>query len=155
MDFRCDLHTFVALYLQNRTNEQDLRPQDSIPFLRRVSTDFQKSEALHFLSQIDTSAAQSPSEDDLLRPEFLITGTPPSPNSPRKISHDHAPPDDMLPRDHSFVKTTFSKREFSPRFLFSVITKKNQRFSHGVQGLSSEHQEKCCYLRVLQSHWAL
>jgi len=73
---------FRCAVLTNRANEQDLRPQDSIPFLRRVSTDFQKSEALHFLSQIDASAAQSPSEDNLPRPEVLIT--PPSPISTTK-----------------------------------------------------------------------
>jgi hypothetical protein len=125
VDSRCDLQYFRYAILANHANEQDLRPQDSIPFLRRVSTDFQKSEALHFLSQIDTSAANSPSEDDLPRPEIVLTDTPPPPISPRKISHDHAPSDDMSPRDHSFVKTTFSKREFSARFLCNVVAKKS------------------------------
>jgi len=88
---------------------QDLRPQDSIPFLRRVSTDFQKSEALQILSQIDSPAANAPVEDDQSHTEVMVTGTPPMPVSSRNISFDHAPPDDMSPRDHSFVKTTFSK----------------------------------------------
>jgi hypothetical protein len=102
-----------SMPLLNYTTKQDLRPQDSIPFLRRVSTDFQKSDALHLLSQIDASLVHS-SFEDLPRPEIM---TPPPPISARRVSHDHAPPDDMSPRDHSFVKTTFSKRECSTRFI--------------------------------------
>lgn len=94
---------------------QDLRPQDSIPFLRRVSTDFQKSEALQFLSQIDIPTRNSPAEDDNPRHDIFI-GTPPQ-AIPRRFSHEPTSPlgtpdDSMSPHDHSFVKTTFSKREF-------------------------------------------
>lgn len=112
MGSRCDVYILLlSLSLLTYSVKQDLRPQDSIPFLRRVSADFQKSEALHFLSQIDIPVVNSPFEDDLTHPDAMITGTPPSPISARKMSHDRAPPDDMSPRDHSFVKTTFSKRE--------------------------------------------
>ncbi|KAJ7446686.1 Pkinase-domain-containing protein [Mycena latifolia] len=65
---------------------QELRPQDSIPFLRRVSADLQKSDAVD--------------GDD------PISGSPPG----RRISLSSRPMDqDISPRDHSFVKTTFSK----------------------------------------------
>lgn len=121
--------SLFTVYLLYYPIEQDLRPQDSIPFLRRVSTDFQKSEVLHFLSQIDVSTANSPFEGDLSRPEIVITGTPPSPISARRVSHDHGPPDDMSPRDHSFVKTTFSKRELFTLFSLALLLI-NQRSSH-------------------------
>lgn len=99
---------------------QDLRPQDSIPFLRRVSTDFQKSEALHFLSQIDMPVAESPFDDENSRSDNVISGTPPSPIK-RRFSNSPASPlapaeESMSPRDHSFVKTTFSKRKFYAKF---------------------------------------
>src|SRR5882762_6747248 len=104
-----------SMPLLNYTTKQDLRPQDSIQFLRRVSTDFQKSDALHFLSQIDASLVHS-SFEDLPRPE-MIAGTPPPPLSAQRVLHDHAPPDHMSPNDHSFVKTTFSKCECSTYFI--------------------------------------
>ena len=104
---------------------QDLRPQDSIPFLRRVSTDLQKSEALHFLSQIDMPVSESFLDDDISRNEYIISGTPPTPMKGRFLN-GHALPltpaeESMFPRDHSFVKTTFSKRMFYIRFSCSLV----------------------------------
>ncbi|KAJ7483244.1 kinase-like domain-containing protein [Mycena latifolia] len=78
---------------------KELRPQDSIPFLRRVSTDLQKSDAVRFPAQIDM-------------PESPVDGDDPISSSPpgRRVSFSSRPMDqDISPRDHSFVKTTFSK----------------------------------------------
>ncbi|KAF7356594.1 Cell division control protein [Mycena venus] len=78
---------------------KELRPQDSIPFLRRVSADLQKSEAVRFLAQIEMP-------DSPLEAEEPVSGSPPG----RRISFSSRPMDqDISPREHSFVKTTFSK----------------------------------------------
>ncbi|KAJ6610201.1 hypothetical protein B0H10DRAFT_2225214 [Mycena sp. CBHHK59/15] len=82
---------------------KELRPQDSIPFLRRVSADLQKSEAVRFLSQIEMP--ESPSHDSHNADDHL-SSSPPG----RRISLSSRPMDqDISPREHSFVKTTFSK----------------------------------------------
>lgn len=77
-------------------HNKDLRPQDSIPFLRRVSADLQKSEAIKYLAKIEMP------EMDRSTPEMV-------PSSPihRRLSNDA-----ISPREHSFVKTTFGKRMF-------------------------------------------
>ncbi|KAJ6518809.1 Pkinase-domain-containing protein [Mycena sanguinolenta] len=79
---------------------KELRPQDSIPFLRRVSADLQKSEAARFLSQIEMP-------DSPVETEQPVSGSPPN----RRISFSSTRPmdQDISPREHSFVKTTFSK----------------------------------------------
>jgi hypothetical protein len=92
---------------------QELRPQDSIPFLRRVSTDLQKSEAMRFLSQIEMP--ESPGRESPRKMDEGLSSSPPkrrlssSLAAPRTISNN----DPVSPRDHSFVKTTFSKRKLS------------------------------------------
>lgn len=85
---------------------QDLRPQDSIPFLRRVSADMQKSEAIRYLSQIEMPDNDRSTPDNRSRSDEV------APNSPirRRLSND---PDPISPREHSFVKTTFGKRKFN------------------------------------------
>ncbi|KAF8189096.1 hypothetical protein K438DRAFT_1676847 [Mycena galopus ATCC 62051] len=80
---------------------KELRPQDSIPFLRQVSTDSQKSEAVRFLSQMDMPDSPVESGEP-------ISGSP----SNRRISFpsSRSPMDqDISPSEHSFVKTSFSK----------------------------------------------
>ncbi|KAF9266954.1 hypothetical protein L218DRAFT_996486 [Marasmius fiardii PR-910] len=80
---------------------KELRPQDSIPFLRRVSADLQKSEAARYLAQIEMP-------DHEHRPEDHVSGSPPR----RRISNTSMRPSldsEISPREHSFVKTTFSK----------------------------------------------
>ncbi|KAJ7765490.1 STE/STE11/cdc15 protein kinase [Mycena maculata] len=78
---------------------KELRPQDSIPFLRRVSADLQKSEAVRFLSQIEITDSPVEADDQ-------VSGSPPG----RRVSLSTRPMDQDIPaRDHSFVKTTFSK----------------------------------------------
>ena len=88
---------------------QELRPQDSIPFLRRVSTDFQKSDVVRYLSQLDmpdsSPVSASPKHKEDLG-QISPTG--------RRPSHSSVYPpldNDISPREHSFVKTTFGKRK--------------------------------------------
>ena len=78
-------------------HNQAVRPQDSIPFLRRVSTDLQKAEVIKYLAKIEM-------------PEERTTPEVPPPASPvhRRLSNDA-----ISPRDHSFVKTSFQKRKLS------------------------------------------
>ncbi|ESK96507.1 cell division control protein [Moniliophthora roreri MCA 2997] len=84
---------------QNWGAHKELRPQDSIPFLRRVSADLQKSEAVRYLSQIEM-------------PDGHRADDPSSPTG-RRISNTSMRPsldnNEISPREHSFVKTTFSK----------------------------------------------
>ncbi|KAJ7285231.1 kinase-like domain-containing protein [Mycena rebaudengoi] len=82
---------------------KELRPQDSIPFLRRVSADLQKSEAVRFLSQIDMPDSPA-SHDGHSSADDHISGSPP------RVSISSRPMDQGISsREHSFVKTTFSK----------------------------------------------
>ena len=84
-------------------HNKEIRPQDSIPFLRRVSADLQKSEAIKYLAKIEMHERH---EVERSTPE----GTPPVAGVAqviqRRLSNDA-----ISPREHSFVKTTFSKRE--------------------------------------------
>ncbi|KAG7093683.1 hypothetical protein E1B28_007341 [Marasmius oreades] len=80
---------------------KELRPQDSIPFLRRVSADLHKSEVVRHLAQLEMP-------DHEHRVDEHISGSPPG----RRISNASARPSldsEISPREHSFVKTTFSK----------------------------------------------
>ena len=87
---------------------QELRPQDSIPFLRRVSTDLQKTDVAKVLANIDSPIKEAPSSD------------PPAGEEPsipqRGLSFGHVSPlpeeTSFSPRDHTFVKTIFGKREY-------------------------------------------
>ncbi|KAI0350710.1 Pkinase-domain-containing protein [Trametes cingulata] len=80
---------------------KELRPQDSIPFLRRVSADMQKSKVVRYLADIEMPEADRSSADH--RPTPLeLPGSPPR----RRLSND---PEPISPREHSFVKTTFGK----------------------------------------------
>ncbi|KAF8159453.1 hypothetical protein B0H34DRAFT_673825 [Crassisporium funariophilum] len=84
---------------------KDLRPQDSIPFLRRVSTDLQKSEAVRYLSQLELP--ESPMSASPKRGGDVGKISPIG----RRTSNSSVRPgnNDFSPREHSFVKTTFSK----------------------------------------------
>lgn len=106
---------FVTLDAPRNANPmQDLRPQDSIPFLRRVSADLQKTDMVRYF----TSFPESPTAAEFPRD---LAGSP-SPVSPTSAigkrtsnaSIRPTPPSldtEYSPSDHSFVKTTFSKRE--------------------------------------------
>ncbi|KAJ7672369.1 hypothetical protein DFH06DRAFT_91381 [Mycena polygramma] len=94
-EFLCE-HQWLK---KNWGEHKALRPQDSIPFLRRVSADLQKSEAVRFLSQIEMP-------DSPMEGEELLSSSPPG----RRISLSSRPMDqDISSREHSFVKATFSK----------------------------------------------
>ncbi|KAF9240655.1 hypothetical protein BU15DRAFT_73886 [Melanogaster broomeanus] len=69
---------------------KEIRPQDSIPFLRRVSTDLQKKDL-----------PETPAREEL----------PSSSNRKLSFGLPSPLPDDtpFTPRDHTFVKTTFGK----------------------------------------------
>jgi hypothetical protein len=98
-----------------------LRPQDSIPFLRRVSADLQKNDAArHLIASLDPVDASSPVS------EFRVGGGADDvvlSSSPGHISFASASPGNIPEvqqaesdlfdmREHTFVKTTFSKRPF-------------------------------------------
>ncbi|KAG1860705.1 hypothetical protein DFJ58DRAFT_657665 [Suillus subalutaceus] len=78
---------------------KELRPQDSIPFLRRVSTDLQKTDVA-FLASMDINRIESPFSVASVQEE-----TSKSPR--RRLSS--GPDTPFTPRDHSFIKTTFEK----------------------------------------------
>ena len=65
----------------------------------------QKSEAIRYLSQIEMPDNDRSTPDNRSRTDEASPGSPPR----RRLSND---PDPISPREHSFVKTTFGKREF-------------------------------------------
>ncbi|KAH9984899.1 hypothetical protein BJV77DRAFT_965843 [Russula vinacea] len=83
---------------------KDLRPQDSIPFLRRVSADLQKNDAArHMIANLDLVDASPVSE-------FARGAGARMTASPKDIPEvPQAEPDLFEMREHTFVKTTFSK----------------------------------------------
>lgn len=86
---------------------KELRPQDSIPFLRRVSTDLQKTD-IAYLASMDAKRIDSPisvasvQEEPSKSPRRRLSS---GPTSPISLSEDTP----FTPRDHSFIKTTFGK----------------------------------------------
>jgi serine/threonine protein kinase len=90
-------------------NFQELRPQDSIPFLRRVSVELAKSEGRGLT--VDTrepiSLTDSPRESSEVGNRTPASSSQPAPLSP--ISP--ASPDGPV-RNHSFIKTTFGRGKF-------------------------------------------
>lgn len=86
---------------------KELRPQDSIPFLRRVSTDLKKTDVA-YVASMDINRIESPFSVASVQEE-----TSKSPR--RRLSSGPSPPIPLLedtpftPRDHSFIKTTFGK----------------------------------------------
>ncbi|KAF5383862.1 hypothetical protein D9615_003632 [Tricholomella constricta] len=91
---------------QNWGIHKELRPQDSIPFLRRVSADLQKSEFVRYLSQIDMP--ESPTAETFARGEDKSKASSPG-HRTSEVSIRPLADNDISPREHSFVKTTFSK----------------------------------------------
>ncbi|KAF9006142.1 hypothetical protein BDQ17DRAFT_1423841 [Cyathus striatus] len=89
---------------------KDLRPQDSIPFLRRVSADVQKMDVVKYITQFDMT--NSPTSEVGSRSPPVSPISPSTPNNDRRISDASIKAldnNDISPREHSFVKTTFSK----------------------------------------------
>ncbi|TDL14605.1 kinase-like protein, partial [Rickenella mellea] len=109
-------------WLKKNWGAHKLRPQDSIPFSRRVSAEVQKSNANRYLHGIDIPKVDSQASGLTYRAEDLSESPPALPGLPglphwQNISNGPPSPTGLdsetsLPREHSFVKTTFSKREF-------------------------------------------
>lgn len=88
---------------------QELRPQDSIPFLRRVSADYNKTDIRYLLSgNNDSAEPKTPVFDEVPRVEesLPIQSSPPTPVRPTTQDNDNP-----AVQEHSFVKTTFGKRK--------------------------------------------
>ncbi|PCH44333.1 Pkinase-domain-containing protein [Wolfiporia cocos MD-104 SS10] len=79
-------------------HNKELRPQDSIPFLRRVSADYQKSDAFRYLANIEMPDPNRATPEQRMR----LDGSP----ARRRMSNDL---EGVPPREHSFVRTTFGK----------------------------------------------
>jgi hypothetical protein len=103
---------------------KDLRPQDSIPFLRRVSADLQKTGmARHLMASLELDSPV---------PQYVLEGDMPMLSSSpghRSFTGGASPVPPEVPqtdadlfeiREHTFVKTTFSKRTFSRYQSFSL-----------------------------------
>lgn len=96
-----------------------LRPKDSIPFLRRVSTDLQNAEVARLLGALDIPRSSSRDSDrNALSKERSVSpemqGLPASPGL-KRLSNGPATPrsaemEQSYAREHSFIKTTFEKR---------------------------------------------
>ncbi|KAI6126396.1 hypothetical protein EV401DRAFT_1885559 [Pisolithus croceorrhizus] len=81
--------------------------KDSIPFLRRVSVDLQKTDAAKLLAQISSPIVETPVPEILAQEELP---KPPSKRHPSLGPISPLPEDTSFnPRDHSFAKTTFGK----------------------------------------------
>lgn len=139
------MHTYLAVI-------QELRPQDSIPFLRRVSTDFQKSDVVRYLSQLDMSDSSPVSASSRNKDEFSVVSL-----TGQRRSHSSVPPlpvdNDISPREHSFVKTTFDKRKFDFVKVFFCLSH-SVVISRDLSSMPSARQEKCCSLFTVQSHFS-
>jgi len=92
---------------------QELRPQESIPFLRRVSTDLQRTDVTKLLAHVGVPIAEAPASEAVPQEEVSRPPTPrpsivPVPTLPDETT--------FTPRDHTFIRTTFGKREFMATF---------------------------------------
>ena len=100
----------VSGMLMSPQQLQELRPQDSIPFLRRVSADMQKSKAIsvRYLADMDKPLSEPSVSDRRVSLEQGVSGSPPAHS---RVSNGPGPEVSFSPRgEHSFVKTTFGKR---------------------------------------------
>jgi hypothetical protein len=89
---------------------QDLRPQDSIPFLKRVSAELHRSDVARQLSGFDLVHSDSPMTDAIAQTpddHFKV----PLPKRSSGPPPDHVN-DGEARQHHAFVKTSFSKCEY-------------------------------------------
>ena len=142
----CRLLYFLFQTLAD-TRLQDLKAQDSIPWIRRISADFQKNAGIRYLSHLETPdspLSASPKE------HLGFMGRRTSASSVGKPSDG-----EFSPREHSFVKTTFSKRTFLSSFhgalgRLNLIFKYNS--SDDLPSLSLGREEGSTDLRTVQPH---
>ena len=129
MDSKCDVYfLFSNIRLLTYPVEQNIHPQDSTPFLRRVSTEFQKH-TLQTLSQIDPGSAF---EGNLSHPGVNVTGTRSISGSPQERwrphpdrSHVLRGPWDSLPISQSPLLNSLPNRP--PTIFKFVAAFKTQR----------------------------
>ncbi|XP_006461886.1 hypothetical protein AGABI2DRAFT_178864 [Agaricus bisporus var. bisporus H97] len=91
---------------------KDLRPQDSIPFLRRVSADLQKSDMTRYFAGLPESPTTTEFPRDVAGSPSPVPPASPVGKRTSNASIRPAPPvrdTEYHPSDHNFVKTTFSK----------------------------------------------
>ncbi|KZV64677.1 hypothetical protein PENSPDRAFT_656389, partial [Peniophora sp. CONT] len=95
---------------------KDLRPQDSIPFLRRVSADLHKNDAVRHLASLgEHDSDNGDGHRTPLSPTHKLS-EPSTPTThigahPHSYTPEFGPPeaDLMSMREHTFVKTSFGK----------------------------------------------
>ncbi|KAI0794041.1 Pkinase-domain-containing protein [Fomes fomentarius] len=95
-------HDWLKMHSAAHQHLQELRPQDSIPFLRRVSADMQKHTVIRYLADLEKPLSEPAPSD---RRTSLDHGSP----SPLPRLSNGTGPEGFSPREHSFVKTTFGK----------------------------------------------
>jgi len=96
---------------------KELRPQDSIPFLRRVSADLQKSDIARQLA-LDIPHSESPLPDLWNRSDELAA----SPGG-RLLATPGAESEMSMPRAHSFVKVSKMSKAVICRVCHQSVTK--------------------------------
>lgn len=133
---------------------KELRPQDSIPFLRRVSADLQKTaEGVRFFGATDTPRSDSQASDRPRRSEDRsaspamhgLPGSPPRMSTPLKLESEIS-----SPREHSFVKTAFGKRECSAfsHFTIFLMTVLCSRALPRMYGTCQEERSSLCRMQL-------
>ncbi|KAI0708843.1 Pkinase-domain-containing protein [Cerioporus squamosus] len=103
-------HDWLKNHSAAHKHLQELRPQDSIPFLRRVSADMQKTKAMNvrYLADLEKPLSEPSIPSD--RRVSLDQGVSGSPPAHQRVSNGPGPEVSFSPRgEHSFVKTTFGK----------------------------------------------
>ncbi len=144
---------------------KDLRPQDSIPFLRRVSADLQKNGAArHLIANLELDSpipvyAGHQFDGDMAmlssspgHPSFTGSASPVLPEVPQSEA------DLFEIREHTFVKTTFGKRASFAISGRELDLRADRLLSICSRQLSSMHgtsQKGCGAVFALQPHRTL
>ena len=89
---------------------KDLKAQDSIPWIRRVSADFPKNDAIRYLSQLDINVLPESGPISSSPTDHHHRGALSSRMVGRRTSAASASRRTSDTREHGFVKTTFSER---------------------------------------------
>jgi hypothetical protein len=108
----------------------------------------QKNDIMRYLSQMDGSESSTP--DILLRSDESSS----SPSNGRRLSSTLHDNDGISPREHTFVKTTFSKGKFISSY-HSPVLKDYSPFSYDLQSLLARCEEECRFVRPVQSNCTL
>ncbi|KAH9940903.1 Pkinase-domain-containing protein [Epithele typhae] len=98
-------HEWLMSHSAAHKHLQVFRRQDSIPFLRRVSADMQKSKVIRYLADIEKQVSDPAPADRRTSFELPSPSVQSTPGRPRMSNSGES----FSPREHSFVKTTFGK----------------------------------------------